>query len=819
MKKAKKMVAIICAVFVLFLTSSGAFAYTNPMTLPSQFADGIGDPFVMKYNGTFYLYSSTGGGNTGFKCWSSTDLANWTYAGLCSTESITFDGYASEVVYWNGTFYMYTSPGGAGHRVLTSTSPTGPFTVATGNLGHSIDGSVFIEDNGSWYFLSAGGSGINSAPMSNPTTIGTDVLLGGTQISGQWTEAPTLIKRNGIYYLTATGNHVLSPGYRVNVATNTAGPTSSFTQGNTNPIILNSEGSHIALGHSSFFIGPDLDTYYATYHNLLVGSGRQVNFDAVGWNGDKMVVYGPTDWSMQNAALPNYEDRFNRASIGAGYSNLNGGAWGITSSFLTQSTKGSGAFFVEYENTLTTASDYTAEYNVQETSRGTIAPKLGAVYGYVDASNYGVAIINGVTKQLETEQLVGGVWSTQVLTSLPASFDSTKLHTIRVEKSGTTYKFFVDSMLKETRTGAGLGAGKVGYLSCDDAAQFGYIAVSNKVNGSGIFDFYKPIPGMIQAVHYNTGGEGVGYHDTTAGNSGTKYIRNDNVDIRDNPEGGVNINSNVTGEWLKYNVNVKSTGAYNLGLRYTTNMTGTQIRVWLDSTDVTGVVTLANTGGWANWQTQTLKGLNLTAGNHTLKVETVTGEFDYSTLQFVAADNSSFTKTDNFATAFGLDWNWSGGNWTIASGEANIDTTGKRTLGSTGWSDYTVEADVKGVSSLNSGIMVRVQNPAQGGAGDDANLGTDFYQGYFAGMSTTGIWLSKSNYNYNVLTSTAGTYSLNTWYHMKVVVSGNNIKVYVTDMVNAKINYTDNSTPFINGKVGLRAHNANTRFDNFTVTH
>jgi hypothetical protein len=243
------------------------------------------------------------------------------------------------------------------------------------------------------------------------------------------------------------------------------------------------------------------------------------------------------------------------------------------------------------------------------------------------------------------------------------------------------------------------------------------------------------------------------------------------------------------------------------------------VRVWVDSTDVTGVVPLPNTGGWGIWQTYTLKGLNLPAGNHTIKVETVTGEFDFYTLKFYQADNSAINKLDNFATAFSSDWNWSGGNWAIESGEASINNTGKRTLGSTGWSDYTVECDVKGVDTLNSGIMVRVQNPAQGGADDDAVSGSDFYQGYFAGLSSNGVVLGKQNYNWTTLAGSSGTYNTNTWYHMKVVVNGNNIKVYVGDMNTPKIDYTDNNNPFINGKVGMRSHYAHTHFDNFSVTH
>jgi len=48
--------------------------------------------------------------------------------------------------------------------------------------------------------------------------------------------------------------------------------------------------------------------------------------------------------------------------------------------------------------------------------------------------------------------------------------------------------------------------------------------------------------------------------------------------------------------------------------------------------------------------------------------------------------------------------------------------------------------------------MIRVQNPALGGAGDDPGLGSDFYQGYFAYLSTT-MSLGKQNYNWTTLDS------------------------------------------------------------------
>jgi hypothetical protein len=57
------------------------------------------------------------------------------------------------------------------------------------------------------------------------------------------------------------------------------------------------------------------------------------------------------------------------------------------------------------------------------------------------------------------------------------------------------------------------------------------------------------IPGQIESEDYNFGGEGVGYHDTTAGNSGGQY-REDNVDIQTTSEGGYLVGWTTAGESL-----------------------------------------------------------------------------------------------------------------------------------------------------------------------------------------------------------------------------------------------------------------------------
>jgi xylan 1,4-beta-xylosidase len=610
----KLRILIFCVVF--FSSDVLLSQMLNPQTLSNEWAGyGIGDPYILKFKGKYYLYCSTRDDMTGVKVWSSWDLFNWTYEGSCTTELISKGAYAPEVIYYNGTFYMYTSPGGAGHYVLSSDSPTGPFVVKTGNLGHSIDGNVLIDDDASLIFTHSSGSGIIRNTMSSPLAIDGAEVNTGLALNG-WTEGSTLFKRNGLYYLTYTGNHVFSPGYRVAYGMSNSLAT-TFTAGTNNPVILNTEGAFYGLGHNCSVIGPDLDTWYMGYHNLLgpgaIGPLRKFNLDPMGFNGNKMVVYGPTSWTQPVPALPTFYDRFNRTAIGVNWTNVNGGNWGIyNQELMWQDQIGTAAWYRQL-TTQTASSDYTAEFNMKEINRGGNNARFGAVFSYLNESNYGTAVFSSFNNTLEVNYFVNGVSIGPQSFPLLPGWNYQKWHSIRVEKYNSTFKVFIDNMLKSSRTVNGLDGGKIGLATFNDHADFGYTAFSNNSNGSAIFSQYKPVPGVIEAVHFNSGGENIGYHDNTATNIGGAY-RNEGVDIRDCHEGGHNIGWNSTGEWYKYNVNIKSAGKYNIGVRYATINTGCQIRVLCDGIDVTGVVNLPATGGWDAWRTEIIKMVSLPAG-------------------------------------------------------------------------------------------------------------------------------------------------------------------------------------------------------------
>ncbi|HYO69823.1 MAG TPA: hypothetical protein VEU33_27475, partial [Archangium sp.] len=70
-----------------------------------------------------------------------------------------------------------------------------------------------------------------------------------------------------------------------------------------------------------------------------------------------------------------------------------------------------------------------------------------------------------------------------------------------------------------------------------------------------------PIPGTIQAEDFDEGGQGVSWHDLTAGNAGAVH-RTTDVDEQACPDGsgcGFTVGWLQAGEWLEYTVQVAAT--------------------------------------------------------------------------------------------------------------------------------------------------------------------------------------------------------------------------------------------------------------------
>ena len=129
------------------------------------------------------------------------------------------------------------------------------------------------------------------------------------------------------------------------------------------------------------------------------------------------------------------------------------------------------------------------------------------------------------------------------------------------------------------------------------------------------------VPGVIEAENFDNGGEGLAYHDLGPGNSGGLYRVSD-VDIEASADtgGGYDVGWMQAGEWLKYTVTVGVAGAYRLDLRVAANGAGGTFHVEANQKDVTGPLTIPNTGGWQAWRTLSKTGVALSAGIQVLRV-------------------------------------------------------------------------------------------------------------------------------------------------------------------------------------------------------
>jgi hypothetical protein len=129
------------------------------------------------------------------------------------------------------------------------------------------------------------------------------------------------------------------------------------------------------------------------------------------------------------------------------------------------------------------------------------------------------------------------------------------------------------------------------------------------------------VPGTLQVENFDNGGEGVAYHDQDSGNNGGVY-RTTDVDIRamTGASNGYDVFNARAGEWLKYTINVPTSGTYDIKARVASRLAGGTFHFEVDNVDVTGSITAPTTGSWSVFQDAGKSGISLTAGTHVLRL-------------------------------------------------------------------------------------------------------------------------------------------------------------------------------------------------------
>ncbi len=154
-------------------------------------------------------------------------------------------------------------------------------------------------------------------------------------------------------------------------------------------------------------------------------------------------------------------------------------------------------------------------------------------------------------------------------------------------------------------------------------------------------DAYKAhsVPGRINFVDFDFGGEDIAYHDTVAGNQGGYAYRTDDADVDVAERSGVNVpvvSHTYAGEWIRFSdVQVAKSGTYAATFYTSTTQDDMSFSVLVDGEKV-ATVNAPNTGSWHTFAPTTVQ-IPLTAGKHTVQIVMDTGSADLAYVEFATA--------------------------------------------------------------------------------------------------------------------------------------------------------------------------------------
>ncbi|MCK5134984.1 MAG: cellulase family glycosylhydrolase [Bacteroidales bacterium] len=106
-----------------------------------------------------------------------------------------------------------------------------------------------------------------------------------------------------------------------------------------------------------------------------------------------------------------------------------------------------------------------------------------------------------------------------------------------------------------------------------------------------------PIPGIVEAEHFDTGGEGLAYHDTDDINRAGEYRPDEGVDIYNRLGEGFHIGDAMPGEWYEYTVAVEQEGEYLMDVHLAAMKSGGQFLVTIGESSSDTLFTLSS-GSW-----------------------------------------------------------------------------------------------------------------------------------------------------------------------------------------------------------------------------
>lgn len=293
-------------------TDAGTDGTGSPDTDAFAIDQDFPDPDVLEVDGAYYAYATNGAGFN-VQVARSDDLAEWE---VLATDALPqLPAWALGGKTWApdvsefapGVFVMYFTAASATPQaqcigVATSTGPEGPFVPADGgpivcppDEGGAIDPATFVDDDGSrslvWkndgnccgldtWLQIAGLSDDGLSLVGAPTRL----LMQTEDWEGNLIEAPTLVKRDGVYVLLYSANDYGGDSYATGYATapSLLGP---YTKAD-GPLLTTgiSDGRYLGPGGQDVVTAPDGSDVlvFHSWDSLFIERG--INVVPLGWD-------------------------------------------------------------------------------------------------------------------------------------------------------------------------------------------------------------------------------------------------------------------------------------------------------------------------------------------------------------------------------------------------------------------------------------------------------------------------------------------------------------------------------------------------------
>lgn len=669
------------------------------------------DPYAMVYNGRVYVYMTydsfryDSDGNltdntysqiTQLYCISSEDMVNWTDHGALqiagSSGAAKWAGCSwaptacHKTINGKEKFFLYFANNANGIGVVTSDSPTGPWTDPNGkalidrsttnctDIPWVFDPAVLVDDDGTGYLYFGGGApdGATGDAKNYPKSARVVKLASNmTSMDG------TPITLNPPYLFEDAGANKIGDKYIYSYCTNWSctdpGAANIAYMTSTKPTEGFSYTGGMFKNPGSFFSGSwgnnhhsmvkFNDQYYLFYHSLVLqsdmgitGGYRCTHVDKIDVDESTAKISYATGTRTGVSQLKNV-DAFsqNEAETMAWMAGIDTKAGG-SNQLITSIDKGDwiGVSGVDFGSGTST---FTA--NVASTTGG-VAIKIckdkvdGEVAGYLEVPNTNGKLTE-VTANLDA--IISGKHDLFFVFSGSFDFDWWQFKAADVKLAASATDIELPGSVTLTATTTASNTNKIEFydndslISTDNQAPYelkledlpegyhtfnavmtdnsGNSLASNNVTVTvrlpqGPYEgAAQELPGTVEMERYDVGGEGYAYHDEDSTNSG-KTFRYDGVDIGGNDTAGYVLGWTKTGEWIEYTVNVKYADTYTWTARVASGLDGSSFQMYLDDEDISGKIEVENTGSWGAYIAQTGQTTKLSEGTHVLKIE-ITG--------------------------------------------------------------------------------------------------------------------------------------------------------------------------------------------------